>query len=70
MASLRRLVSLDDRSDDPGLTVVPAVVARLLQAIGVETAEAQALATAAHDAERAQPKHTPHRVTPPTGMRA
>lgn len=51
MASIRRLVSHDDAAD-VDRTTVPNVVARLLEAIGVERDEAQSLALAAHDAER------------------
>jgi AcrR family transcriptional regulator len=56
MAALRRLVSLDHASDDRPDEVsdgfVVDVVARLLEAIGVDPSEAHALATAAHDGER------------------
>lgn len=49
MASLRRLVSPDTHVDDVG---VSAVVARLLEALGVEHGEARSLAMAALEAER------------------
>ena len=60
MAALRRLVSRDavagtsrdPSAGDPGDGFVADVVARLLQAIGVDASEAAALATAAHDDER------------------
>lgn len=49
MASLRRLVSTNTNVDDVG---VSAVVARLLEALGVENGEARSLAMAALEAER------------------
>jgi AcrR family transcriptional regulator len=49
MASLRRLVSTNTNVDDVG---VSAVVARLLEALGVENGEARSLAIAAFEAER------------------
>ena len=49
MASLRRLVSTNTDVDDVG---VSAVVARLLEALGVENGEARSLAIAAFEAER------------------
>ena len=49
MAALRRFVSADD---PPGNQAVPDVVARLLEAIGLDHGEAEALATAAHEAEQ------------------
>ena len=53
MASLRRIVSLDDALADD--RAVPDVVTRLLEAIGIERDEARTLAIAAHDAERDPP---------------
>jgi hypothetical protein len=60
MAALRRLVSPDEASGTSRDTTVGEsgddfaadVVARLLEAIGVEWAEASALAAAAHNDER------------------
>ena len=49
MASLRRLVSTNTDVDDVG---VSAVVARLLEALGVENGEARSLSIAALEAER------------------
>jgi hypothetical protein len=54
LAALRRLVSVDDAVVD--LRAVPDVVARLLEALGVDPDEARALALAAHDAERERPE--------------
>lgn len=55
MASLRRLVSPaphDDRTDAVSDTFVADVVARLLEAIGVDAHDARSLAAMAHDGER------------------
>ena len=57
MASIRRLVSVDAPLDDGNPDDVPDVVARLLEAIGVDSDEAQSLAAAAHSAERTPPEH-------------
>lgn len=50
MATLRRVASPDTVVDDQ---TVPDVVARILEAIGLEHIEAQSLATTAYQAERA-----------------
>ncbi len=57
MASVRRLVSVDTPLDDTDAEAIPTVVARLLEAIGVEGDEARSLAAAAHSAERTPPEH-------------
>lgn len=57
MASVRRLVSADSPLDDTDGEAIPDVVARLLEAIGVESDEARSLAAAAHSAERTPPEH-------------
>ena len=57
MASVRRLVSVDTPLDDGNPDEIPDVVARLLEALGVESDEAQSLAAAAHSAERTPPEH-------------
>ncbi len=57
MASVRRLVSVDTPLDDTDAEAIPTVVARLLEAIGVESDEARSLAAAAHSVERTPPKH-------------
>lgn len=57
MATLRRLVSVDAPPNDTNPDAVPDVVARLLEAIGVDGDEARSLAVAAQRGERTPPKH-------------
>ena len=57
MASVRRLVSADTPLDDTNGETITNVVARLLEAIGVESDEARSLAAEAHSAERTPPEH-------------
>ncbi len=57
LASIRRLVSMDAPLDDASRDAVPDVVARLLEAIGVDIDEARSLASAAHHAEHGSPGH-------------
>lgn len=57
MASVRRLVSIDAPLDDTNRDVIPNVVARLLEAIGVDSDEARSLAASAHHAKRTPPEH-------------
>lgn len=63
MAALRRLVSVEAGGDPEGDEVpegfVAAVVARLLEVIGVEAAEARTLAAAAADDELRSADHAP-----------
>jgi hypothetical protein len=47
MATIRRLISRDAPLDDADQDAIPAVVARLLGAIGVDSDEARSLASAA-----------------------
>ena len=62
MASIRRLVSADSPRDEADEDTIPNVVARLLEAIGVECDESRSLATAAHSTERHPP--VPDNATP------
>lgn len=55
MASVRRLVDLSAPMGDANRDVIPDVVARLLEVIGIESDEARSLATSAHHAERTPP---------------
>ena len=50
MATIRRLVVMDASLDDTGRDPIPDVVARLLEAIGIESGDARSLAVAAHSA--------------------
>ncbi len=57
MATIRRLISRDAPLDDADRDAIPAVVERLLGAIGVDHDEARSLASAAQHAERSPPAH-------------
>ncbi len=57
MASIRRLVSADAPPEDTSRDVIATVVARLLEAIGVEHPEAHSLAAEALQTEETTPKH-------------
>jgi AcrR family transcriptional regulator len=57
MASVRRILSVEAGHDDTPADAIVDVVARLLEAIGVERNEARSLATAAHAAGRTPPGH-------------
>jgi AcrR family transcriptional regulator len=63
MASVRRLVSIDTPVTDADRDAIPDVVARLLEAIGVERDEACSLAAAAHHAERTPPERLETQVS-------
>ena len=56
MATVRRLVGLDAPIDATNPDVIPDVVTRLLEAIGVEGNDARSLALAAHGGERTAPQ--------------
>ena len=56
MATVRRLVGLDAPIDATNPDVIPDVVTRLLEAIGVDGNDARSLALAAHRRERTAPQ--------------